>query len=176
MNVIKKIFVVGSKHFGIQVSLNSTKVAVLSQISTLVPCSFLNLPLSCAPTRWGYKWPWDGGWQPFAIYPRCLREDKEASKTREELRCRFSRCLLTFAPEKITSDTQGSRNNESNEIYCDQPLKARLSFQPETTGTRSCHGTTHVWKLMKRGFSLQKRDEQRSISKVFVVVGSAEKE
>ena len=76
----------------------------------------------------------------------------------------------------ITSDTQGGRNNERNEIYRDQPLKARHSFQPETTGTKSCHGTTHVWQLMKRGFGLQERDEQRSIWKVFVVVGSAEKE
>ena len=78
--------------------------------------------------------------------------------------------------KKKTSDTQGSRNNERNEIYRDQPLKARHSFQPETTGTKSCHATTHVWQLMKRGFGLQERDEQRTILKVFVVVGSAEKE
>jgi len=76
------------------------KFAVLSQISTLVAWPFLNLPLSRAPTRWRYKRPWDWGWQPFAIYPRCLREDKEASKTREELRRRFSRCLLAPAPGK----------------------------------------------------------------------------
>ena len=76
------------------------KFAVLSQISTLVAWPFLNLPLSRAPTRWRYKRPWDWGWQPFAIYPRCLREDKEASKTREELRRRFSRCLLALAPGK----------------------------------------------------------------------------
>ena len=79
--------------------------------------------------------------------------------------------LARFRAEN--SDTQGIRNHGRNEIrHRGQLTKARLSFQTETTGSKSSHGKSHVWQLMKRDFGVKERHQQRSTLTVFVAVRS----